>query len=107
MNNTEAPPVGGGPKSTDKPVDLKTADARTVLAFHRQSDSDSRPEAQHHTLGKGRNQACEGGHVHDGTTSNVLLSSTISGSRTNNMNDIMNQLLNELTKLGIINATTP
>jgi hypothetical protein len=100
-------PPGKKPKGTDDPIDLKTADARTVLAFHRNSDLDSRPEAQHHALGKGRNQACEGGHTHDGTTSNVLLSATITGSRANNMASIMDQLLTELTKLGITNATTP
>lgn len=95
------------PKTTDDPIDLKTADARTVLGFHRNSDLDSRPEAQHHTLGKGRNQAAEGGHLHDGQTSNVLLSATITGSRANNMASIMDQLLTELSKLGITNATTP
>jgi hypothetical protein len=36
---------------------------------HRQSDVDSTPKAQHHTLGPGRNQASPGNHIHDGTTS--------------------------------------
>lgn len=36
---------------------------------HRQSDVDSNPRAQHHTLGPRRNQASPGNHIHDGTTS--------------------------------------
>jgi hypothetical protein len=39
---------------------------------HRQSDVDSGPKAQHHTLGTKRNQASPGNHVHDGTTSPKL-----------------------------------
>ena len=105
--STPTPPGHNKPKATDQPIDLKSADARTVLAFHRQSDLDSKPEAQHHSLGKGRNQASEGGHVHDGTTSAALLSASISGSRANNMASIMDQLLTELSKIGITNATTP
>lgn len=36
---------------------------------HRQSDVDSNPRAQHHTLGPRRNQASPGNHIHDGATS--------------------------------------
>lgn len=82
-------------------------DQRAVLAFHRNDDLDSRPEAHHHSLGKGRNQGSEGSHSHDGTTSNALLSTSITGSRTNNVSSILDQIINELTKIGITNATTP
>jgi len=82
-------------------------DQRAVLALHRNDDVDSRPESHHHTLGQGRNNASPGSHVHDGTLSAPLLGTSITGSRTNNMPDIMNQLLNELQKIGLTNATTP
>lgn len=36
---------------------------------HINSDLDSNARAQHHTLGKGRNQASPGNHIHDGITS--------------------------------------
>jgi len=81
-------------------------DQRAVLAIHRNDDVDSRPEAHHHTLGQGRNNASPGSHVHDGTLSAPLLSANITGSRANNMSSIMDQLLTELQKIGITNATT-
>lgn len=36
---------------------------------HLNSDLDSSTRAQHHTLGKGRNQASPGNHIHDGISS--------------------------------------
>lgn len=39
---------------------------------HTQSDADSSPQSQHHTLGTARNQASPGDHNHDGTTSRKL-----------------------------------
>lgn len=99
-------PAGVKPKTTDKPIDLRTADARTVLAFHRNDDVDARSESHHHTLGKSHSQASPGPHVHDGGTSEALLSTTITGSRANNTADILNQLLNELTKIGLVNGTS-
>lgn len=36
---------------------------------HFNSDVDSSFQAQHHTLGPGRNQAAPGNHIHDGITS--------------------------------------
>jgi len=82
-------------------------DARAVLAFHRNDDVDSRPESHHHSLGQGRSNASPGNHTHDGNTSAPLLSANITGSRTNNVGSILDQILNELAKIGITNATTP
>ena len=39
---------------------------------HKLSDVDSSQRAQHHTLGKQRNQASPGNHIHDGITSPKL-----------------------------------
>jgi len=56
--------------------------AQAVEDFHENSDLDSRPEAQHHTLGAGPGQSSPGDHIHDGGDSELLLlSETISGSR--------------------------
>lgn len=102
------PPSGAKPKPTEKPIDLKTADAKTVLAFHRNDDADSRPEAHHHTLGKGRTQASEGSHNHDGTTSVALLEGiTITGNRNTNPGDVIKQMLTALSGMGIIDSTAP
>ncbi len=43
-----------------------------VNEFHRYSDQDSVPEAQHHTLGQEPNQAAAGNHAHNGRDSKVL-----------------------------------
>lgn len=39
---------------------------------HSRSDADSSPQALHHSLGPGRNQAAPGDHIHDGITSRKL-----------------------------------
>jgi len=107
-SNPSATPAGAKPKQTDKPVDLKTADAKTVQAFHRNDDIDSRPEAHHHTLGKGRNQGTEGSHNHDGTTSVAILEGiTISGNRNTNPGDVIKQILTALSRMGIVDSTAP
>lgn len=46
--------------------------AAQVNLYHSQSDVDSSPNAQHHTLGSGRNQSSPGNHIHDGVTSPKL-----------------------------------
>lgn len=43
----------------------KSPDADAVFAFHSNADTDSRPEALHHTIGSGANQAASGSHTHD------------------------------------------
>lgn len=51
---------------------LKSPPAMEVNIFHKHSDVDSGPMAQHHTLGNKANQAAPGNHTHDGATSPVL-----------------------------------
>ena len=56
--------------------------AQAVDDFHTNSDVDSRPEAQHHTLGPQPTQASPGDHTHDGGDSRLLLEGVvIAGSR--------------------------
>lgn len=43
-----------------------------VNRFHRNSDVDVGPLAQHHRLGTGANQASPGNHVHDGKQSKLI-----------------------------------
>lgn len=57
------------------PVDSTHGDVPTAMALkdaHRQSDVDSSPQSQHHTLGTNRSQASPGNHIHDGITSPKL-----------------------------------
>lgn len=101
-------PAGAKPKPTEKPIDLKTADAKTVQAFHRNDDMDSRPEAHHHSLGKSRNQGTEGSHNHDGTTSVAILEGiTITGNRATDPSGVMKQVLTALSRMGLIDSTSP
>lgn len=69
-------PIGNPyPKTTD------------VNKFHTNSDKDSSINAQHHTLGKKRNQASPGNHNHNGRDSERIghgMGLTISGSRGGN-----------------------
>lgn len=56
--------------------------AEEVSTFHTKADTDSRPEAIHHTLGDGANQAARGDHTHrDGNGVPILLGVNISGAR--------------------------
>lgn len=57
--------------------------AAQVNIAHRQSDLDSAPHSQHHTLGSSRNQASPGNHIHDGTTSPKIGAMTIGTSGNN------------------------
>lgn len=43
--------------------------AMEINIQHANSDVDSSPQSQHHTLGPRRNQAAPGDHIHDGITS--------------------------------------
>lgn len=43
-----------------------------VNEFHRYSDQDTSPEAQHHSLGVDPNQASPGNHTHDGKNSPLI-----------------------------------
>jgi hypothetical protein len=48
-------------------------DSTTVREFHVNADTDVTPDALHHTLGPGVNQAASGAHAHDGNDSALLL----------------------------------
>ena len=48
--------------------DAKTPSPQDVYLFHNNSDRDSSPFAQHHTLGSKPNQAAPGNHKHDSYT---------------------------------------
>ncbi len=56
--------------------------ANDIREFHVNADTDSTPDALHHTLGPGVNQAASGGHIHDGNDSAFLLEGqTITGTK--------------------------
>jgi hypothetical protein len=80
-----------------------------VSQLHTRSDVDSSRNAQHHTLGLGRNEASPGDHIHDGYSSKKVgqgLSITISGSRGGNV--ALASLIGELKKvIDITDNTTP
>lgn len=54
------------------PTATDNASPQEVSQFHRQSDVNSSPLAQHHTLGIQPNQASPGDHTHDGKDSRLL-----------------------------------
>ena len=57
--------------------------ASQVNSDHQNSDVDSGPRSHHHTLGKQRNQASPGNHIHDGITSPKLGAMTTGTSGNN------------------------
>lgn len=60
----------GQANSAEKDVTIGNApSAQESIKQHKLSDVDSGQRAQHHTLGKARNQASPGNHIHDGITS--------------------------------------
>jgi hypothetical protein len=79
---------------------------KKVAQFHVSDDLNSRPEAHHHDLGQSRNQASPGSHTHDGITSPLLLTGTITGSKTTNVPSILSQIMAELAKIGLTDATS-
>jgi hypothetical protein len=94
--------------SSDRKADpaKPQATAEEVDEFHRNSDVDLRPEAQHHTIGPQPNQAAAGNHKHDGGDSELLLTGmTISGSRAS---DAWRLSVNAiLVRLGATDSSTP
>lgn len=78
-----------------------------VNNFHHYDDMDSRPEAHHHSLGTGRNNASEGSHIHDGITSRPLLDSiTLTGSRATYNPAREAQIVAALVLLGAVDGTS-
>lgn len=50
----------------------KNPSAAQIANQHQNSDVDSSPQSQHHTLGHRRNQAAPGDHIHDGVSSSKI-----------------------------------
>jgi len=79
--------------------------SNVVDDFHTNSDVDTRPESQHHTLGPSDTQASPGNHQHDGGTSPLLLTGfTITGSRGGNT--ALQSVIACLVRLGATDSTT-
>lgn len=100
---------GYGEQRRDAPPEPKEPDPMpppdVVNKFHTNADVDKRPEAMHHTLGIGTNQASPGPHKHDGSDSTLLLEGvTISGSRGGNA--ALLSVINALVLLGAKDTTT-
>lgn len=91
---------GAAPGQNIKPP----ADA--VEDFHTNSDVDTRPEAQHHTLGPLPTQAAPGNHRHDGGDSALILEGIqITGSRATDAWRL--SVMAALVRLGATDSTTP
>lgn len=77
-----------------------------VNLFHRYADTDTAPEALHHTTGPDANQASPGNHKHDGRDSVSLSAGVVTGSRGGNV--ALTNLLNALASKGFLtDSTTP
>lgn len=86
----------------------KSPSARAVAEFHKYSDLNTSPNAQHHSIGLGSNQVAPGRHYHNAQDSPFLLDTfTITGSRSGATATVLQQILIALTALGINDATTP
>lgn len=89
---------------TDKPS------AKAVLDFHTNSDKDGSPQALHHSLGSGANQAAAGNHTHDGGQSASLTALmeniTVTGSRGGNA-AVASLLSGLASAFGLKDTTTP
>ena len=75
LGNESNPAVDRFGQPAQTPLDETHGDVPTSMATkdaHRQSDVDSSPHSQHHTLGTARSQASPGNHIHDGFTSPKL-----------------------------------
>ena len=80
-------------------------DAVSVRELHTNADTDSSPDAIHHTIGPGFHQAASGQHTHDGANSPLLLEGfTISGSKAGNV--ALASAIAALVKLGATDSTT-
>ncbi len=80
--------------------------AEKVRLLHRNADTDTRPEAAHHTLGASPNQASPGGHTHDGSDSKKLLEGyTITGAVAS-PSTVLPSIIAALVRLGAKDSTT-
>ena len=80
---------------------------RVVNLFHKNADTDARPESAHHTLGPGNAQASPGDHTHDGGNSKKILDGyALQGSKSN-FATVAPSLIAALKRLGMKDETTP
>lgn len=78
-----------------------------VLRFHKNADTDVRPESIHHTLGPQGSQASPGDHSHDAGTSKKLLKGyNLTGSKTT-PSTMWPSIIICLVRLGATDNTTP
>lgn len=70
---TDAPDDFGQVNNSDKDRSRIGKPPAQSSQDHYHSDVDSSRQAQHHTLGTGRNQAAPGNHIHDGVTSKEII----------------------------------
>ena len=78
-----------------------------VAKFHRNSDVDSRPEAQHHTLGPLPSQASPGDHNHrDNNSAPLLEGITLTGSKAGANVIVLSSIVAALKALGATDSTS-
>lgn len=95
------------PPAKNNSANTASPSPQEVDAFHKYADTDKRSESIHHTIGRGPGQVSDSRHTHDGTTSALLFdNAVISGSRSTQLANIVNDLLNVLQEVGIQNGTT-
>lgn len=96
---------GGGQKPST-PADSPALTAEQVEELHRNSDLDTRSEAQHHSLGPAPTQAAPGDHRHRGGDSLPLLDDiTITGDISDGT--VLPSIIQALVALGATDSSTP
>lgn len=95
---------------SEVPGENRFASPDQVEKFHRKSDLDSKPQAQHHSIGSSDNQASPGTHRHDGTTSQLILEGfVLTGNRgTASVAGVgaLTTIIQALVQLGAVDNTT-
>ncbi len=96
---------GGGSKGSVSALSNPIS-AEQVEEIHRNSDLDTRAEAQHHTLGPGPTNASPGDHRHRGGDSLPLLDDmTITGDVSDGT--VLPSIIACLVALGAVDSSTP
>lgn len=85
----------------------ENADGRTVNKFHTESDVDTGPDAQHHTIGPGTHQSASGAHNHrDGNGAPILSGVILTGSKAGTNLVLLSSIVSALVALGAEDKTT-
>lgn len=89
-------------------IDLGDAPgARAVNDFHTNSDQDTGPEAQHHTIGRGVHQSASGAHNHrDGNGAAILDGIVLTGTKSGTNSVLLTTIVSALVALGVEDNTT-